>query len=377
MRILHLHDSPNIPGGATGYLCELAREMNRRGHTNHFFSIEEPALGLPGGAAFHAYPWPNSALRRRLDFHVQHAPLRGALAQTVRFFVPDVIHLQNWPTFRSTVYPTLARLGVPVIQTVHDYSLLNPNPMDLPRAGIRGWTQKLMDAASLRRDRKLVFTVVQRFLLPSKALAAGVGFPVDRSEVIRPPMQALPILPPAPSPPRLLFLGSLYPSKGPDRAIQALTHLPPQVQLDIAGEGPERNNLERLCQSHNLGTRVHFHGHISPAQRDDLLAQATLVVLPSRITENTPFALLESGAQGRAVVGPNSGGIPELLGNSERGWTFQADSLEDFVRAVREGLESESTRTARASALHQFITQECSPMKHWDRMEAVYAEVSP
>lgn len=87
---------------------------------------------------------------------------------------------------------------------------------------------------------------------------------------------------------RLLFVGALAGEKRPDLVILMLKELVSSgcdVALDIAGDGPARNELEQLTLDHNLQGRICFHGAVSHAELSVLYRKAAVLVMPSGSTE--------------------------------------------------------------------------------------------
>jgi glycosyltransferase involved in cell wall biosynthesis len=104
------------------------------------------------------------------------------------------------------------------------------------------------------------------------------------------------------TPPTVLFVGRLVPIKGVDTLIEAMAHLPREWRLVIAGDGPERRALEARARK----TNATFLGAVSTGQRDRLLREASVVVVPSRTvagrTEGCPTIAIEALAAGVPVV---------------------------------------------------------------------------
>ncbi|NVB84789.1 MAG: glycosyltransferase family 4 protein [Kofleriaceae bacterium] len=116
----------------------------------------------------------------------------------------------------------------------------------------------------------------------------------------------------------ILVAARLVPIKGVDVAIAALAHVP-TARLVIAGDGPERASLEGLARRLRLADRVTFAGTVDARRRDQLLREAAVVVVPSRVlangrTEGTPMIALEALATGVPVVASAVGGLASLHG---------------------------------------------------------------
>ena len=104
-------------------------------------------------------------------------------------------------------------------------------------------------------------------------------------------------------------------------------------QCEIAGEGPERRNLELLIREYGLEERVRLLGHVPHEQQDPLYQRADVVVLTSR-SEGIPLALMEAMARGKLVVAPAITGIPELVVAGLTGFVYEPGSTEDFVARI-------------------------------------------
>ena len=122
----------------------------------------------------------------------------------------------------------------------------------------------------------------------------------------------------------LLTLARLVPVKGLPDAVRALSHRG-DLEWLIAGDGPERAELERLARGSAL--RVRLLGTVTGPDKAALLHAADAFVLPSRVlpsgrSEGAPTAVLEAMAAGLPVVASAVGGVGELVLPGQTGWLF-------------------------------------------------------
>ena len=104
--------------------------------------------------------------------------------------------------------------------------------------------------------------------------------------------------------------GRLDKIKGYDILIKEVSKLDFPFQLNIAGEGDEKKNLEKIIQEHGISDKVHLIGF-----RDDiphLVATADLVVISSH-SEGLSRILLESLFYGRMIISTKVSGSVEIL----------------------------------------------------------------
>ena len=118
----------------------------------------------------------------------------------------------------------------------------------------------------------------------------------------------------------------LVPQKGIDVLIRALAQTTGAARdwtLNLVGDGPEREALQRQVQQAGLQEQVQFLGFRSDPQT--FLLQAGVFVLPSRF-EGMPNALLEAMAAGLAVVVTDASPGPlEVVVNGVSGLVVPSD----------------------------------------------------
>jgi phosphatidylinositol alpha-mannosyltransferase len=136
-------------------------------------------------------------------------------------------------------------------------------------------------------------------------------------------------------PGRVVFLGRLVPRKGCRQLIEAfdgVSQLVPAAELIVAGDGTQRQELEKMVTKKNLQAKVKFLGYVSEAEKIKLLASAQVACFPSLYGESFGIVIIEAMAAGAGTVlaGDNPGYTtvlgpkPELLVNPEKTTEFCA-----------------------------------------------------
>jgi glycosyltransferase involved in cell wall biosynthesis len=120
--------------------------------------------------------------------------------------------------------------------------------------------------------------------------------------------------------PAIGYVGALLPEKGVADLAGALVAVPESWRLVIAGDGPERPKVERILDAAGLSARLDFRGLVDRAHLPLLMRELDILVLPSRTTstwkEQFGLVLPEAMLSGVAVIGSDSGAIPEVIGDS-------------------------------------------------------------
>jgi len=135
---------------------------------------------------------------------------------------------------------------------------------------------------------------------------------------------------------QLLAIGRLHAVKDHALLLRACAQLGRRgldFHCEIAGEGPERHNLEQLIRQYELEDRVRLLGYVPRGQQECLYQKADLIVLTSR-SEGIPLVLMEAMARGNIVLAPAITGVPELVVEGQTGFLYEAGSVDDFVTRV-------------------------------------------
>jgi glycosyltransferase involved in cell wall biosynthesis len=135
----------------------------------------------------------------------------------------------------------------------------------------------------------------------------------------------------------VLGVGGLVPVKAYDRLIRALSHLGSDTSLVLAGDGPERESLERLAHTLGLASRVRLAGAVPHGTLCAYYRAADVLAISSH-SEGWPTVIHESLACGTPVVANRVGGIAEALSSPGLGLLTEGNSEEEMARGIRQAL---------------------------------------
>ncbi|MFW5995097.1 MAG: glycosyltransferase, partial [Spirochaetia bacterium] len=130
----------------------------------------------------------------------------------------------------------------------------------------------------------------------------------------------------------VLAVGRLVPQKGFDLLLEAVSKTAREVDLTIAGQGPQLELLQNMAERLLPETRVSFAGFIENPWR--LMVRSDVLVLPSRY-EGLPNVVLEAGALGLPVIAFDCpGGTREIVNEKENGLLVPCGDIDALARAI-------------------------------------------
>lgn len=115
---------------------------------------------------------------------------------------------------------------------------------------------------------------------------------------------------------KVLYVGRLEKRKGVNFLIDAFAKLyqhQQDVELIIAGDGVDREKLERQVDDLDLADSVTFMGFVSETEKKRLLHEADLFCSPAVYGESFGIVLLEAMASGLVTVAGNNPGYRSVL----------------------------------------------------------------
>lgn len=399
MKILMISSFLHERGGDTTYSYGLTRLLRAAGHEVIPFAMRHPDNDpSPWESRFPTWvdPWGARGpveQARLLPSLIWSRSAERAMASLLDHVRPDVAHVQHLHRHLTpSVLRPLRRARVPVLWTVHDAELICPAgtlytegaPCERCLGGdylnavlhrCKAGAPLPSAAVALEKwvhDRLNIHEYVNFLLCPSAFMAGALrraGLPAER--VIHLPNFLEPADIPVGEGPGegWLFAGRLGAEKGVHTLLEAAQRLP-DATLSIYGGGPLTREVEaagrRLPQ-------LRIHGMTPRPALLRRVAQARVVVVPSRWPENYPYAVLEAQAAGRAVVASAIGGIPEQITDGEDGRLVPAGDPIALAEAVGALLADPRRAQALGAAGRRRALEAASPSTHIARLLALYA----
>jgi len=346
MKILIIHNNYQQRGGEDAVVEAEAALLEAAGHEVQLEEVTNRSISGPAAKA-------QAFLNASYD-----VTRKAWLAKLVGNSRPDVVHVHNFfPLITPAVHEAAAELGLPVVQTLHNYRLLCANAQFLRNhsvcekclGGHRYWgivhrCYRGSFAASLSVVRmqhraatrgtwhKHVHCFIALTDFARQKFISG-GLPADRivvkpnfvfREVPRPQARA-----------GALFVGRLSPEKGGELLLRAWQELD-DIPLTIVGDGPESEKLKSMATAN-----VHFAGQLPPDVVAHYMRTTQALIVPSIWYEGFPMTVVEAFASELPVIASDLGSLSEIIISGRNGAHFPPGDPKGLVKAVR-GLFSNS-----------------------------------
>jgi teichuronic acid biosynthesis glycosyltransferase TuaC len=299
-----------------------------------------------------------------IDGHNMYLQLRKSLANIVKEFRPDVIHVP-WLNPEGVAGCLLGQeFNIPCV--VHsigadiNFYLRHSIGRDLVIKDL----QKA--AALLTNCQELKNTAIRLGLTHRNQRVVYFGVDVDvfkptlklRSRTIK----------------TIVSVANLIPRKNIGLLLNAYKQLPLEIQNDtrlvLVGDGPCRQNLEEQARNLEILSKVNFTGHVSYADLVPYYQESALFCLPS-LSEGLPCVALEAMACGLPVVATKVDGVPEAVIEGATGFTVEPGNVTAFASAMQIAL----SRQWDPVSIRGFVLSKFTWEKYANNMLNIYQQI--
>lgn len=168
------------------------------------------------------------------------------------------------------------------------------------------------------------------------------------------------------------YMGRVAREKGLGTLLEALRRLPDELQwrLIVVGEGDYAHEFDQQAEQVGISSQIIRTGYVPHPDAPKYLSAFDVLVLPSETQPNWKEqfgrVLIEAMACGTAVVGSDSGEIPNVIDDTEGGLVFEEGNPEELRRtlqkliqdaALRNSLSERGRETVRANYSHESLAR--------------------
>jgi len=269
-----------------------------------------------------------------------------AVSEALEEFQPDLIHVVN-PAVLGLGGIWLAKTNnIPLIASYHTHlpkylehygmGMLEPLLWELLKAA---HNQALLNlCTSTAMVNELESKGIRRTALWQRGVDTNSFKPEYRNKTMR--AKLLGDYPETGS--LLIYVGRLSAEKQIERIKPVLEKIP-EASLALVGDGPYRNQLEKIFEN----TKTNFVGYLAGEELASAYASGDIFLFPSS-TETLGLVLLEAMAAGCPVIGANKGGIPDIINDGINGCLYDPDQddngEESLIEATKKILKDSTKK---------------------------------
>lgn len=304
----------------------------------------------------------------------------------------DVVHCHNtFPLVSPSVYYAARSMGVPVVQTIHNFRFLCPNGLfyrdgqicESCREGnsfcpaLRhgcyrdSKVQTAVAVAMLRFHRwigtyrKINYIFLTEFNRDKFRDLLDIG---GENVFIKPNFVArTPVCPKRQTiQNKFIYAGRLDENKGVPFLLKAWKDLPEDFQLHIYGDGTYRPDCEKAAAEQK---NIHFYGFRPQQEIFADLSDAAALLFPSECYETFGLSWAESFAVGKPVVATDLGSHGQMIRQSGGGTLYEVGNTASFAAALENVVARNGDYAQKAK---DYYEENLTPEKNYEKLCDIY-----
>lgn len=400
MKVLLVNKFHWLKGGSEKYYFELGTLLKEHGHEVAYFSMKNEKNIKTGDKEYFVDEIDLNIGSKLKALDVIYSKTNyKKMIEAIEDFKPDVIHVNNFQRqLSASIIKAANDKKIPVVFTAHDVQAIcpgitmmdnNKNVCELCMKGkyincIKKSCNKGSKAKSLigalegyyYRIKKMYNEKISYIITPSEFYRTKFiedGTDPKHIEAIHNFIIANDYNVETEVGDYALYFGRLSKEKGINNLIEAFSKCD-KGNLFIAGEGPEKDNIEQFIKDNKLTKRVKLLGFLNKEQMTEQVRKARFIVVPSIWYENCPYSVMETLAIGKPVIGANIAGIPELVINNENGFTYKYDDVNELAEKMNKLFEDEKL-VKKFSRNAKELSKQFDKEVYYKKLERIYKNV--
>lgn len=395
MRILLVNKFHYLRGGSEKYYFELAKLLKNHGHTVAFFSMKNEnniktddreyfvdEIDMNTGSKFEAlnviYSKKNKAL----------------MEKALEEFKPDIVHINNFQRqLSASIIDAVKEKSIPLIMTAHDLNPICPASIMLYNGEVcedcitKGYTSCIKKKCIKNSMLKSVLGYIEKKYYDLHKMFCKVDCIISPSEFNKNQLlkgklkcNDITVIHNFVNETEktdytlgdcAFYFGRLSREKGILNLVEAINNIP-GARLMIAGDGPEKENIQTYIKEHKLEDRITLLGYLNQNDIRENIRKCRFVTVPSICFENCPYSVLEATEIGKPIIGSKIGGIPELVKDDVNGYTYAYDSVEDLTDKLRILFENDEKVNEFSNNSEKLYKENYSAEAYYNKLMTVY-----
>ena len=400
MKILLVNKFHYLKGGSEKYYFELADLLKEKGHEVAFFSMFDEKNIKTDCKEYMVKKIDMNSKNIFKAFDVIYSKEnKKKMQEALEDFKPDIVHINNFQRqLSASIIDAIKEKNIPIVFTAHDLQAVCPISAMLNNGEIcekcKGgkYYNCLKNKCTKNSTMKSMINMIEAYYYKNKNIYQNIDCIVTPSDFVKNKIQQ--------NNEKIkkivtihnfidmdkfknyevenegyaIFSGRLSIEKGILNAVKAFKDIK-NGKLYIAGNGPEKENIEKYIQENKLQDRIKLLGFLSQNELKKYLRKSTCLILPSIWYENCPYSIIEAFAIGKPVISTRIGGIPELVEENVNGYLYDYNNIEELTKILNEIFnDNDKTKQLGENAKKDAINK-YSKDAYYNKLIKVYEKV--
>lgn len=395
MRILLVNKFHYLRGGSEKYYFELAKLLKSHGHTVAFFSMKNENNIKTGDREYFVDEIDMNTGSKFEALNVIYSKKNKALMEkALEEFKPDIVHINNFQRqLSASIIDAVKEKNIPLIMTAHDLNSICPASIMLYNGEVcedcitKGYTSCIKKKCIKNSMLKSVLGYIEKKYYDLHKMFCKIDCIISPSEFNKNQLlkgklkcNDITVIHNFVNETEktdytlgdcAFYFGRLSKEKGILNLIEAINNIP-GARLIIAGDGPERENIQAYIKEHKLENRITLLGYLNQNDIRENIRKCRFVTVPSIWYENCPYSILETMEIGKPIIGSKIGGIPELIQDGINGFTYEHNDVTKLTNILMKLFGNDETVKQFSKNSKQIFIQNYSAEAYYNKLMTVY-----
>lgn len=395
MRILLVNKFHYLRGGSEKYYFELAKLLKDHGHTVAFFSMKNENNIKTGDREYFVDEIDMNTGSKFEALNVIYSKKNKALMEkALEEFKPDIVHINNFQRqLSASIIDAVKEKNIPLIMTAHDLNSICPASIMLYNGEVcedcitKGYTSCIKKKCIKNSMLKSVLGYIEKKYYDIHKMFCKIDCIISPSEFNKNQLlkgklkcNDITVIHNFVNETKktdytlgdgAFYFGRLSREKGILNLVEAINNIP-GARLIIAGDGPERENIQAYIKEHKLENRITLLGYLNQNDIRENIRKCRFVTVPSIWYENCPYSILETMEIGKPIIGSKIGGIPELIQDGINGFTYEHNDVTKLTNILMKLFGNDETVKQFSKNSKQIFIQNYSAEAYYNKLMTVY-----